>query len=70
MLHQADLLEQVVQELNSQTRNLTKVARETGVSYKSILRIKQRCDSDPGYSKVATLHRYLFQAKSEAKARA
>lgn len=68
MLQQADLLDQVVHELNSGKRNLAEVAKESGVSYKSVLRIKQRYDSDPGYSKVAALHRHLFGPKDKKQA--
>lgn len=65
MSQQADLLDQVVQELNSRQGDLPKIARETGIPYDTILRIKRR-ENDPGYSKVAALHRYFFGDKAEA----
>jgi hypothetical protein len=61
---QADLLESVVAELERRKGDLLKVARATGLSYDTVLRIKNR-ENDPGYSKVVTLHAYLF---ADAKA--
>lgn len=62
MSQQADLLDQVVEELHRRQGDLRKVADESGIPYDTILRIKRR-ENDPGYSKVATLHRYLFAEK-------
>lgn len=59
MNRQMDLLDAVVSELEARKGDLPKVARESGVPYDTVLRIKNR-ENDPGYSKVQTLHRYLF----------
>lgn len=59
-----DPLSMVVAELGRRQGDLQKVARECGLDYKTVLRIKNR-ENDPGYSKVQALHRYLF---AEAKA--
>lgn len=71
MNQQADLLEQVVRELHMREGDLVTVARESGIPYDTVLRIKRR-ENDPGYSKVAALHRYLFgaSAKPTTEARA
>ena len=66
MSAQTDLLEEVVSELNRRSGDLAAIARETGFSYDTVLRIKRK-ENDPGYSKVAALHRYLFP---DEKARA
>lgn len=56
-----DLLDAVVAELDRRKGDLPKVARESGIPYDTVLRIKNR-ENDPGYSKVLTLHQYLFGA--------
>lgn len=61
MDQQSDLLEAVVRELTNRQGDLPKVAQDTGIPYDTVLRIKRR-ENDPGYSKVQTLHRYLFPA--------
>jgi predicted transcriptional regulator len=62
MTEQTDLLEEVVRELELREGQLTTIAKAAGLSYDTVLRIKRR-ENDPGYSKVAALHRYLFGAK-------
>jgi hypothetical protein len=62
MSQQADLLDEVVDALNARQGDLPRIAREAGIRYDTLLRIKRR-ENDPGYSKVATLHRYLFGEK-------
>lgn len=64
MSEQTDLLAEVVQELNARQGDLVVVARDTGIPYDTVLRIKRQ-ENDPGYSKVAALHRYLFASRSE-----
>lgn len=64
MSKQIDPLSQVVAELERRVGDLPKVAKECGLTYDTVLRIKNR-ENDPGYSKVQALHRYLF---AEAKA--
>lgn len=59
MSNQVDLLDEVVWELNRRQGELVSIARESGIPYDTVLRIKRR-ENDPGYSKVAALHRYLF----------
>lgn len=66
MAQDTDLLERVVEELERRKGDLPKVARESGLSYDTVLRIKNR-ESDPGYSKVRALGAYLFPANSEAQ---
>lgn len=63
---QPDLLEEVVRELERREGQLRSIADEAGIAYDTVLRIKRR-ENDPGYSKVAALHRYLF-AKTDEKA--
>ena len=62
-----DPLEAVVAELNRRKGDLPKVAKDTGIPYDTVLRIKNR-ENDPGYSKVQALHRYLFGPASEQAA--
>ena len=59
MSHETDQLDRVVAELNSPDRVLTTVAKECGIPYDTVLRIKRK-ENDPGYSKVKRLHDYLF----------
>jgi hypothetical protein len=68
MSTQLDLLEDVVGELCKRQGDLPKVARETGIAYDTVLRIKNR-QNDPGYSKVLALHRYLFGPTEANQAR-
>lgn len=65
MADQTDLLEQVVQELERREGQLAQIAREVEMPYDTVLRIKRR-ENDPGYSKVAALHRHLFDARQKA----
>ena len=69
MSHETDLLARVVAELESRKGDLPKVARESGVPYDTVLRIKNR-ENDPGYSKVRALGDYLFPASATAPASA
>jgi predicted transcriptional regulator len=61
----SDLLEQVVAELSRRTGELPRVAKESGLSYDTVLRIKNR-ENDPGYSKVRALAAYLFPSEKAA----
>lgn len=61
MEHDQDLLDRVVAELERRKGDLPKVAKDSGVRYDTVLRIKNR-ENDPGYSKVLALARYLFAA--------
>ena len=61
MNHQSDLLDAVVAELERRKGDLPAVAKGSGLPYDTVLRIKNR-ENDPGYSKVRTLHDYLFSA--------
>lgn len=67
MNEQTDLLAEVVQELARRDGQLALIAREVGMPYDTVLRIKRQ-ENDPGYSKVATLHRYLFGSRDEKAA--
>lgn len=57
----SDPLSQVVAELERRVGDLPRVAKDCGLSYDTVLRIKNR-ENDPGYSKVQRLHQYLFSA--------
>jgi lambda repressor-like predicted transcriptional regulator len=59
MPKQTDPLAEVVAELEKRVGDLPTVAKESGLSYDTVLRIKNR-ENDPGYSKVKALHAYLF----------
>lgn len=65
MSEHTDLLSEVVQELERREGQLKAIADGAGLAYDTVLRIKRR-ENDPGYSKVATLHRYLFGDKAAA----
>lgn len=56
-----NMLEKVRTELVTRKGDLMKIARETKVSYDTILRIRDN-ECDPGYSKVETLYQHLFAA--------
>jgi hypothetical protein len=56
-----DPLDAVIAELEKRKGELPAVAKATGIPYDTVLRIKNR-ENDPGYSKVQTLHRFLFPA--------
>lgn len=59
MQQHTDLLERVVAELERREGQMAKVAKESGIPYDTVLRIKNR-ENDPGYSKVRALAAYLF----------
>lgn len=63
MSTQVDLLDEVVWELNRRQGELVSIAKESGIPYDTVLRIKRR-ENDPGYSKVAALHRFLFSGRT------
>jgi transcriptional regulator with XRE-family HTH domain len=58
MESKSDLLDIVVSQLEARQGYLTRLADETGISYDTLLRIKNR-ENDPGYSKVQLLARHL-----------
>lgn len=45
---------------------MREIARESGVSYDTLLRIRDG-ETDPGYSKVAALHRAMFATCPDCK---
>jgi hypothetical protein len=63
MNDEADLLDRVVAELRARSGpmigQLPRIARESGIKYDTLLRIKNR-EGDVGYSKVRQLANYLF----------
>jgi lambda repressor-like predicted transcriptional regulator len=69
MSTQHDLLEMVVAELERRSGDLRKVAGEAGLSYDTVLRIKNR-ENDPGYSKVRALAKCLFASSPQPEAAA
>lgn len=61
MSDDTDLLDRVVAELERRKGSgLATIAEQCGMSYDTVLRIMRR-KHDPGYSKVVTLARVLFQ---------
>lgn len=54
MTENTDLLEAVIAALQQRTGDLLRVAKDAGLSYDTVLRIKAR-ENDPGYSKVRRL---------------
>ena len=57
-------LDLVVAELEKRQGDLRTVAKESGIPYDTVLRIKNR-ENDPAFSRVATLYAYLFRATQE-----
>jgi len=62
----SDLLQFVRAELSANKGDLPRVARQSGIAYDTILRIKNG-EGDPGYSKVRRLADY-FQARQKEAA--
>lgn len=58
MSESLDLLDVVVSELMRREGDLAGVARDAGMSYDTVLRIRRR-ENDPGYSKVRRLAEVL-----------
>ena len=58
---QVNLLEDVVAELERRRGELPAIAKASGLTYDTVLRIKNR-ENDPGYSKVQKLYCSLFAA--------
>ena len=54
-----DLLPSVVTALKERTGELRRISACTGMSYDTILRIKNG-ENDPGYSKVLALYQFLI----------
>lgn len=61
-----DILQQVRSALSERRGHLREIARESGVSYDTLLRIRDG-ETDPGYSKVAALHRAMFATCPDCK---
>lgn len=53
-----DILTQVRTRLQAKKGRLREIAAESGISYDTVLRIKNG-EGDPGFSKVQALHQYL-----------
>jgi hypothetical protein len=60
--HTTTMHDLVVEELQARRGVLNKIAEETGMSYDTVLRIRNR-EGDPAVSKIETLYRYLFAKK-------
>ena len=56
---QTNMLTKVVAELNSRSGNMRKIATDTGISYDTVLRVKNQ-ESDPAFGLVLALHNHLF----------
>jgi hypothetical protein len=63
MCDTADLLDLVVAELTRRSGQLRQVARDSGLPYDTVLRIKNR-ENEPGYFKVKKLGDFLGVSKS------
>jgi hypothetical protein len=61
------ILDQVVSELEARVGDLRDVATKSGIPYDTVLRIKNR-ENDPSFSKVQTLHDYLFSKSRRRQA--
>lgn len=61
-----DLLPRVSAELGRRRGNLRQIAKDTGISYDTLARIRDQADNSPSYSKVRDLYEYLFHTKVEA----
>lgn len=61
----SDLLQFVRSELSANVGDLPRVARQSGLSYDTILRIKNG-EGDPGYSKVRKLADYFHNQQKQA----
>ena len=59
-MEEINALDLVVAELEKRQGDLRTVAKETGMSYDTVLRIKNR-ENDPAFGRVATLYAYLFK---------
>lgn len=62
-----DPLNAVIAELERRKGDLPTVAKLAGMSYDTVLRIKNR-ENDPGYSKVQALYRVLFPSSEPQQA--
>ena len=62
-----NLRQRVADELERRRGNMKRISVATGVSYDTLLRIKG-LELEVGYSKVQTVHDYLFPAQTEVKA--
>lgn len=58
-----DILTQVRTRLQANKGRLREIAAESGLSYDTVLRIKNG-EGDPGFSKVQTLYRHLKGGKA------
>lgn len=65
MAKHSDPLAKVAAELERRKGELPEVAKSAGLTYDTVLRIKNG-ENDPGYSKVMALHRALFGPKPTA----
>lgn len=62
-----DLLTKVRESLRADEGRLRQVAMDTGLSYDTVLRIKNE-EGDPGFSKVNTLAAYYYGGSKRRKA--
>lgn len=67
-MSKSGLLYLIRQRLAEDTGRLRQIAADTGISYDTILRIKNG-EGDPGYSKVQTLATYYGLADESRRAR-
>lgn len=60
-----DMLERVRRALAEKRGHLSEIAEKSGVSYKTLMRIRDG-ECDPGYSKVKALDAVIFSAGSDS----
>jgi hypothetical protein len=64
-MNTSDMLERVIAELQRREGQMRRVAADSGIAYDTVLRIKNR-EGEPAYSRVKTLHDYLFRVPATA----
>ena len=64
-MKQPTMLEKVSAELENRLGDLRGIAKACGVSYDTVLRIKNR-KHDPAFGNVQVLHDYLFPVEAAA----
>ncbi len=67
MTEQSDLLNDVIAELERREGALRAVAKDSGIPYDTVLRIKNR-ENDPGYSKVRALADFFRRSAARVEA--
>ena len=64
-MEHTNILQQVVSELGKRVGDLRRVSEESGISYDTVLRIKNG-EGDPSFGRVQSLHDYLCKPTKQA----